>query len=207
MADRSLVPELLSLVVPSDYGDERFARLTGGSWHPGGGTTCAFLGAFVLFGLGCRDPQIVNYEAPTEGVRFHVSEGVSRLVSGAKALGAWRPGVEGVRAGDALFLSNGPPLSEHIAIYVEGSTSGGAWRTADAGQRNGAGQQCARFVNRTFNAGAGTLSSLAGPKVVQGYVCLDAIPTTAAPLVGGGGLGWLALLAALGAGAYYVTRE
>ncbi len=165
---------IVASVVPSDWGDARFARILGGRYTPGYGTTCGYLTSYVLYELGCREALIVNRDDPASGLTYHVGENVSRLVSGAKALGAWREGPGGMRPGDMYFITNGPPESEHVGILVR--ADGRAWTTADAGQRNPKGEQAARYVSRAFDGKSLTSAGGGLPRALAGYVDIDALP-------------------------------
>ncbi len=188
-------------VVPSVYGSARFRLLTGGSWGPGGGTTCAFLCAWCLYFAGCRDPRIVNYEAPATGLRFHVSEGISRLIDGARTLGALDTTAARFRPlpGDFLFLTEGPPHTEHVEVFL-GFTKSGAWRVAAAGQTDPkTGRQCAIVKTRTRRGSQ--LTTAAGGRTLAAVIRTRRLPYAAAPLGGGSALVPLLFLAALGVAA------
>lgn len=167
--------DIIARVVPSDYGDARFSAIIGDMYResPTSGTTCGYLTSFLLYELGCRAPEIVNRNG--DGLRYHIGENISRLVGGAKKLGAWRTGSAGIRPGDCYFISLGPPLTEHVGVLKQ--ERGSRWITADAGQRNAGGHQAARFVERAFDGR--TLWTPNGPKPVVGYVDIEALPYTA----------------------------
>jgi hypothetical protein len=177
---RASVLPILRGVVPSDYGDARFERLTGGDYTQGYGTTCGYLTSYLLWALGCRAPEIVNRTDPKWGLRYEAGANISRLVGGAKALGAWHDGPAGIRMGDCYFLSNevGDPSSEHVGVFLY--ASGIHWYTVDAGQRNEAGNQAARFSTRTFDGRHLSGPGGGGARLVRGYVDIDALPYAAA---------------------------
>ncbi len=221
---------LLALVVPSDWGSAAFASIVDGHYSPGFGTTCAYLIAWLLWALGCRDAAIVNRDDAASGLRYRVGEGVSRVVNGAKALGAWRDGCAGIKPGDPFFLSLGPAITEHLAVFVARGSRGGvsAWRSADAGQRRTAladvtvdpeadgfldafdgealagetaSDQCARYVVRDFDGSR--LRTVNGWKPIVGYVDLDALPFAAPAMGDPDGPPWAFLLfLALGLAAF-----
>jgi hypothetical protein len=188
--------EILDAVVPSDYGDSKFSAIIGDMYRegPGSGTTCGFLTSYLLFMLGCRRPEIVNRNDPSSGLRYHIGENISRLVGGAKELAAWRDGPQGIKPGDCYFMSNGPPLTEHVGCYRR-SPDPRHWETDDAGQRNNAGHQAARRRIRGFDGAR--LETPNGWKPVVGYVDIAALPYTVGPQVAVGGSGLLLLGAAL----------
>jgi len=182
MSLRDQAKEIVDAVVPSDIGDAKFTEIIGDppmyTEGPNAGTTCGFLASYLLFELGVRDPRIVNRNDPESGLQYHISENISRLISGAKALGAWRDGPHGIKPGDIFFISNGPSPTEHVGVF-RGQPDAGHWDTADAGQTNSAGRQAARFQTRTFD---GTnLGTLNGQKKIQGYVDIDALPIAVRP--------------------------
>lgn len=195
--DRALA--IIDNYVPSDIGDDRFGALIGDMYTegPGAGTTCGFLVSRLLFDLGVRDPRIVNRNDADSGLKYHIGENISRLVGGAKALGAWREGAEGIKPGDIYFISNGPPASEHVGVFKR-QLDDTHWETADAGQRNSEGRQAARFVTRTFDGS--NLGTPNGQKVIQGYVDLDALPI-AVPTPATSGKGFWVAAGLLAAGA------
>jgi Stage II sporulation protein len=172
LRDDALV--LIATVVPSDYGDPRFSLLIGDMYRegPGAGTTCGFLPSFILLMIGCISPVIINRNAFEYGLYYHIGENISCLVSGARQLGAWVDGDQGIRAGDVFFLSNGPPLTEHVGHLVR--DEGAAWLTADSGQRNASMHQAARYVRRT--KAPGVLWTPNGSKTIQGYIDIDRLP-------------------------------
>ncbi len=177
MSRRSQALAIVSSVVPSIYGDAKFSRIIDGLYTAGdgAGTTCGFLASYLLFQLGCRAPEIVNRTDAASGLKYEIGGNISRLVSGAKALGAWRTGAAGIKPGDIYFISNGPPLTEHVGVYISGDAA--HWTTADAGQRGPNGEQAAKTQVRAFDGE--NLGTLNGPKTIQGYVDIDALPLTA----------------------------
>lgn len=201
MSLRSRALAIVAGVVPSNYRDARFQRIIGDLYveSPTSGTTCGYLASYLLYQLGCRAPQIVNRTDARWGLMYGIGENISRLVSGAKALGAWRVGARGIRAGDIYFISNGPPASEHVGVFM-GAPDPGHWRTADAGQRDAAGHQAARYRVRAFDGV--NLETPNGPKVVQGYVDIEALPYAA----GGAETGDLFFIAALLAAGYFLSE-
>ena len=148
--------------------------MTNGAFTPGYGTTCGFLCSYLLYRLGCRDGRIVNRRDDEAGLVYHPGENISRLVNGARALGAWRSGPLGIRPGDIYLLSRGEPSSEHVGVFL-GSASG-TWWTADAGQTAADGTQAAAYCARAFDGTA--VGGPAGERLrpVVGYVDLDALP-------------------------------
>jgi hypothetical protein len=190
MSRRDAVRRVAEYFVPSDWGDERFAEMVAGHWAPGAGTTCTYLPAAALYLAGCRDDRLVNHDDDEGRTAFTVAAGVSKLVQGARALGAWvddAPGRE-PKEGDVAFISNGPPLTEHVELVLDPAV----WRAASAGQTNGRGEQAARIVTREIDdrrgEGGGRLLSAPSPlpvpgswRKLQGWVDLDKVPWVEAP--------------------------
>src|SRR5262245_34519869 len=133
MSRRDDALAIIASVVPSDYGDPKFSKIIGDLYResPTSGTTCGYLVSYLLYELGCRAP-IVNRNDPAYGLRYGIGENISRLLGGAKALGAWRAGPEGIRPGDCYFISNGPPLTEHVGVFIA-HVDGSHVQTGDAG--------------------------------------------------------------------------
>jgi hypothetical protein len=188
---RDAVLRVADYFVPSDWGDDRFAELVAGHWTPGAGTTCTYLPAAALYLVGCRDERLVNHDDDQGRTAFTVAAGVSKLVQGARAIGAWvddAPGRE-PQPGDVVFISNGPPLTEHVELVLDPAE----WRAASAGQSNARGEQAARVVTRQLDdrRGEGGPRLLSAPsplpvvgswRKLQGWVDLDKVPWVEAPM-------------------------
>jgi hypothetical protein len=189
-------------VVPSDWGEARFERMTGGRYTPGYGSTCGFLTSYLLWALGCRAPEIVNRDDPRWGLHYEAGANISRLVGGAKALGAWRDGPGGIRLGDIYFITNeaGDPSSEHVGVFLYAAR--GHWITADAGQRNEVGEQSARYPTRPFDGRYLSGPGGGNPRVVRGYVDIEALPYAARS-----SFGWPLLLLGAAAAAFLLGGD
>ncbi len=175
---RNRALKIISYVVPSDMGDAKFSKIIGDMYHEGvgAGTTCGFLTSYLIYELGVRAPEIVNRNDTAAGLSYHIGENISRLVSGAKALRAWREGAAGIKPGDIYFVSNGPPATEHVGVF-DSQPDATHWKTADAGQTNSQGRQAARYVIRDFDGVH--LGTPNGQKVIQGYIDISALPRAA----------------------------
>lgn len=186
---RAAAARVVDAYVPSDYGDANFSAIINGRWSPGGGTTCSYLPALCLYLAGCRAPELVNFDDVNGGTTWDVGAGISKLVQGARRLGCWvddGPGREPSRM-DVAFISNGPPLTEHVAVVVDPSI----WRDASAGQTNAQGNQAARIVDRQIDdqRATGGVRRLSNPlpigggyRQLQGWVSLDLVPWTVDPI-------------------------
>lgn len=182
-ARRGQVLDALRLLIPARYGDATFERMTGGHWRPGPntGTPCGFLVSRVLRDGGALAPTVLNLDAPELGIHYEDSRNISKLIGGARALGAFHGGPDGIQPGDPYFLSDGPPLTEHVGIYT--GTDGGAWITGDAGRRAADGTEITQYVRR---AREGNRLHVGGgeTRAIVGYISLDRLPWKS----GGGGL-------------------
>jgi hypothetical protein len=188
---REAALNLLTAYLPCRTGDARFAEIA--KDYGGMGTTCGYLTGWLLWRLGCVDPQIVNREEPADGLRYAVGMNIARLVSGGKALGAWRTQAGGARPkpGDLCYYAMDPPAKnsdgsnnwhEHVNVAVD--CSGDEWRSADAGRTDPqTGKQMAEFVTRKRFLD-GRIDYYGGPRKLIGWVDLTAVPFTRAPIEG-----------------------
>lgn len=145
--------ELLKMYVPFEPGDPKFSEVCRD--FEGRGTTCGFLCHWLMWKLGVRDPQIVNRTDASCGLKYKPGLNISMIFRGGKA--PWRKMQIGSvpEPGDVCFVSNGPPSSEHVFVFIsqEVDDSGKIfWNTADGGQpaANGkfvAGKFCQRALN------------------------------------------------------------
>lgn len=165
-----IVNDILPSVVPSRYGDARFAKLAPGYRPddpklPPGFTTCGYLDLFVGHALGAKD-------GITRG-------GTEQIRTAGKAANAWvEPGGGRLPSpGDLYGIdkidSAGNRYIVHVGVIVD--ASGPVWRTADAGQgpRNA---QEAQYVDRPYDAANATLGGPAGPRPLAGWINIDKYP-------------------------------
>jgi hypothetical protein len=168
---RSLAMELIELYVPSETGDSRFQEIS--KDYLGSGTTCGFLCHWLLWKLGCRTSGLVNRTDPESHLEYKNSRNISML-RWNRFFKVYSPGVL-PEPGDIVLLSNGPPATEHVFVFCGikevGNTT--AWLSADAGQRNKKGQQCAKFMERMF-----TNPNLLDGRRIQGWLCLTELSFT-----------------------------
>lgn len=194
MSVRDRVPEILSEVIPSRYGDARFAKLAPGyrpddPTLPAGFTTCGYLPNFLGHALGVRD-----------GITRGGVEGV-RMIARDKGVWVEAGGTKRPRLGDIYGLSQtrGGILT-HVGVIVD--ASGQPWRSADAGlgARN---LQEARYVDRVYDPVNVTLGGPAGARPLAGWLDLAAyFGEPEAPE----GAGLLLLLAAAGLAAWVLLE-
>lgn len=146
---------LIAAFVPSDTGDGRFDEIV--QDYGGKGTTSGFLCHWLLWRLGCTDRNIVNRNAPDNYV-YRSGENIRRIWNGGqppfvRVLGTGRV-AEGERPeqGDLVFIGtpNAPMTNAHVFVFLEEFQRDGRtfWRGADAGQRNTANKECARYSER-----------------------------------------------------------
>ena len=167
-------------VVPSAYGDARFAKLAPG-WtpetavQPSGAflTTCGYLPGYVGSRLGLEKDLS--------------SFGTYALRDNARAWGAWsEPGTGRLRRprpGDAYALADDAGGVVHVGVVVS-APEDGPWQTADAGQGTREAQE-ARYVTRAYDPaapGGPTLGGPAGPRRLAGWVDLDLVPEKEKPV-------------------------
>lgn len=182
---RARAVRLIQSYVPSETGDAKFAEIS--KDYGGIGTTCGYLTGWLLWRLGAKDNRIVNREQAADGLKYHVAENISRLVGGAKALGAWRTLADGLpKPGDMAYYATNPPPGpppagwnwhEHVNVVLDAGPD--EWRTADGG-RTVNGHQAAEIVTRK-RVGSDKLDYLGGPRSIIGWVDLDAVPLEAPP--------------------------
>lgn len=161
--------EVVAEVVPSEYPDERFARL-GWKVEPGSkATSCGALPGYMGTRLG--DPTGITRWG-VEGAR---TEGRKR--------GAWVEG-DGKRRpapGDILGTARSPDgIIVHVGVlrrrFVD-EQGREIWETADAGQ-GPVEKQAAAFVKRVYDPRTNTLTRLDNgePRYAAGWINLDAWP-------------------------------
>lgn len=188
---RDLAMNLLTAYLPCKTGSAKFSEIA--QDYGGIGTTCGYLTGWLLWRLGCVDPQIVNREEPADGLHYAVGMNIARLVSGGKALGAWRTLAKDGRPkpGDLCYYAMDPPAKnpdgsnnwhEHVNVAVD--CTGDDWKSADAGRTDPtSGKQMAEFVTRKRFAD-GRIDYYGGPRKLIGWVDLTAVPFTRAPIEG-----------------------
>lgn len=157
---RQRVLSLIDEVVPSQFGDERFAKLGfDPNKVPPGTTGCGALPGWVYSQLG---DNITEWGVP--GVRTNFQARKAWIEP--KDMGKRRP-----LPGDAFITTSDPELATvmHTGLFkrIKERRSDGTevWETADAGQApNGAG---AAFVERLYNPKDNTLTNPKGGGAVR----------------------------------------
>ncbi|WP_437679984.1 hypothetical protein [Sorangium sp. So ce131] len=174
----SLRQEAVSLVrrfVPSDTGDAAFEEIA--KDYGGKGTTCGYICHWLLWRIGCRDATVVNRNEPGDGLTYRPARNISMLRWNTYFRVASRDARP--EPGDIYLVSDGPPPTEHVGVVLD--VAGDVWTTADAGQPNVRGEQCARLVKRRLRAD-GALERLDGaspPRRLQGWLDLERVPRSA----------------------------
>jgi hypothetical protein len=171
---RRVIDELLPGVVPCQYNDKRFQKMSFGltKSSPGvtpGYTTCGSLPMYVARML--KDMSIGG----TNGVRTAgIKKNAWVVADGEKRP---RPGdlYALLNKGDSDRLNSG---ISHVGVIID--ASGDQWKTADAGQGDG---WAADYVTRKYDAEAGTLTgeivtgaNVRPPRVLAGWIDLDEYP-------------------------------
>lgn len=165
---RARVLATIEETTPSDTGDPQFdavlgGRIAQGKWRyfeVGYGTTCAIYVAYVLERAGAV------VECINRGALFKVGAHATRLVECARARGAYHEGAEGIRAGDIYYVAD-TVENWHMGFWL--SRQGSELLTADGGQTNTQGAQCARFVRRVIQPDARGALLLSGPNGFGGF--------------------------------------
>lgn len=176
---RKFVLAAVAAVVPSQYGDAKFAEIAPGynpddPALPKGFTTCGYLPCYV--GRKLQAPKCI-----TQG-------GLEQMRTNGRAMGAWvdNDGSRLPRPGD-LYAIGSDRLIVHVGVVIDAGPR--EWTTADAGQGTiGAGQRAA-YVTRPYDwntrtsGGIGTTLvsgkgwTLRGdPRTVAGWIDIDKVP-------------------------------
>lgn len=160
---------LVEAYVPSDTGEPRFEHIA--KDYGGKGTTCGFLCHWLLWRLGSDNTRIINRSET--GFTYVDGQNISRIFNGGKppfrlVLGG--PSMQrGLRPkpGDVVFIKqhpNGAHTTEHVFVFLEEFPVGPRtfWRTAEAGQKNSSGRECARPGQRELLLGKSTGARVTG---------------------------------------------
>lgn len=165
------ISAILQTYVPSEKGDplwEEICRDFGGK-----GTTCGFLAHFVLYAIGYRGP-ILNRTVPDAGIKYMPGANISRIYNlGRAPFHRYSTGTA-PQLGDIVFLSDGPPNSEHVLVFTEQVRRGSKvfWRSADGGQeRNCMKMRERELVGRTLSG-----------RGVMGWIAIRELRLTAEPI-------------------------
>lgn len=137
---------LLRRYLPSKVGDDKFKEITQGRAEAAKKTksffsTCGELAMFLLERLGYLGPML-NREIKGDGatyksIDYRYGMNMSYIRYRSEREGAWVQfdGDNTPKTGDILFVSNGPPSTEHVCILK--NIVGTTWNTFDAGQYTG----------------------------------------------------------------------
>lgn len=146
---RETILESIRFLIPSDWESHKFDWMMGPKLGPGRykyyekghGTTCAIVVNAVLERAAIR-PSALN-----RGKFYRGNDHLSALVKHAKSKGAYVASPKAFQPGDIYYIQeNGRPENWHAGFFFSGGNS--AIVTADGGQSNAAGNQCALFVKR-----------------------------------------------------------
>lgn len=153
----------------------------------GKGTTCGFLIGWLLYRLGCRDNRIVNRSEPAAGLVYHEAGNMTAVVSGGKAVGAYRnfrTGDAPPEGGDILYFQATDFIAgqsdqphEHVAVCVDYDMAKGTLTTYDLGHSS---QPEGALTVRTMHPN-GDIDFLGSTRRIVGIDSLALIPMTAAP--------------------------
>lgn len=172
---RAFAIELMKRYVPAKVGDERFKEIAQGRAERAkaeGGffSTCGELVMFLWERLGYRG-LLLNRDIllPTGVARkYQYGKNMTRVRFTSVQEHCW----VGYRKelhpspGDVLFVSNGPPATEHVCVFSQVLPTG-EWETFDAGQyRNNKLEQEAKVCTRPING------KMLGSRELHGWVDL-----------------------------------
>lgn len=174
-AQRSTLIKVVKAYVGWKEGDARFEEVTQGRQAWTSYSACGDLWNFALWRLGVRDPEIVNRQEPSAGLKWHPSENLSRPVGAAQKLGAWVPFKSGLhpKPGDLVLIGHYPDEMEHALVFLQ--ATGSSWLSADYGQVDyKSGDASSKFINRiqSYNK--------LGTRTLVGWIDLDKVPRQAA---------------------------
>lgn len=165
---REFAMKLVGEYVPSTTGDASFSEIA--KDYGGAGTTCGYLCHWLMWRLGLRDPHIVNREEPDDGLHYVPGANISRIFNNKYFVHFKAGTVPG--NGDIVFLSNGPPDTEHV--FVSSNVDGNVWSGANAGQTDPKdGKQCSIFIDRNFSNGGLTYKGV--HKGVVGWIDISTL--------------------------------
>lgn len=164
-----VVDALLASYLPCHRGDEKFAEIAK-DWT-GGGTTCGFLVHWLLFKLGYRNAHVVNRHEPEAGLKYVDGANISRVwCGGHPPFQRFKMGTLPEK-GDILFLSNGPPNTEHVEVFLgtDQREDGLYWRAAAGGQPGSNGEQAMHDVSRK-QVGRTLVGASGTPRGIMGWI-------------------------------------
>lgn len=144
----SYIDNLLLQYLPCVEGDEHFKEIAK-DWG-GGGTTCGFLVHWVLWRIRYLNAHVTNRNVPEDGLKYTNGANISRVWCGGKLPFRTLRSDETPEKNDIMFLTNGPPNTEHVSVFrgTEQRKDGLYWLGADGGQPWQNGKQCMRFTAR-----------------------------------------------------------
>lgn len=200
--DRAGIAALVQSYVGHSKGSPQFEEVTQGRNSWAGYSACGDLWNFVLYRMGCRDPAIVNRNAPPE-LKWRVTENLSRPIAGAQAAGAWVPFKPGLvpQVGDLVLIGKYPNELEHALVHL--GAQGSKWLSGDYGQVDASGQPSSKTVLRD------QVGDKLGSRALIGWINIDKIPRQAGASLPGGSskkslLAELAAAAAIAAGVVFL---
>lgn len=134
---------LLRQYLPAKVGDEKFHEITQGRAEAAKKSksffsTCGELAMFLLERLGyagkALNRDLIGDGPDRPSFQYRYGMNMSYLRYRSEREGAWVQfdGDNAPRSGDILFVSNGPPNTEHVCILK--NIVGDVWNTFDAGQ-------------------------------------------------------------------------
>lgn len=167
--------------LPCDLGDGKFHEICK-DWGSVG-TTFGYLPHWLMWRLGCRNPNIVNRNEPADLLRYIPGRNISMIWNaGHSPFVPFKPGML-PEPGDIGFISNGRPITEHVFVFLSCvpavDPDSYQLEVAEAGQVNAQSKQCARIHNPRMSSG------LIGGRHLQGWVSLKKLQYTKPALLVG----------------------
>lgn len=148
---RDYLVDLLRLYVPCDAGDEHFEEIAQGRERQTPiYSSCGDLVHWALYRAGYRGP-VLNRSVPAEHLKWDMGLNLDHILSGGRKVGAWVDWKADLlpAPGDACMIFDPQkPNHEHVFWVLEVEGASGKVVSADAGQVNEKGHQCARIVTR-----------------------------------------------------------
>ena len=190
---RAFAMKLMEQFVPCDYRDEKMFEITQGRAQRARKdnaffSTCGELVMFLLERMGYRG-KILNRTLTTEKTpsgpikarKYRYGANIARIFGTSKKEGVWVPFTKGMtpNLGDCIFISNGPPRTEHVFVFKESFIKDGQlyWRSWDAGQ-GGRITQSAKVCERKVRG------RKVGSRTCYGWINIDRLELVAPAILG-----------------------
>lgn len=166
--------DAITRYLPNDTGDPCFAEIA--KDFGGKGTTCGFLVHWLLWRIRYLNASITNRTEKEDGLKYVSGANISRVFNSGRA--PFRMYKKGTTPspGDICFVSNGPPITEHVFVFLREEIKDGKkyWVIGEGGQKNDEGQECMRINTKPWD---GTfITGKTGPKKLMGWIPIRELP-------------------------------